>query len=108
MTDETMLEQEITRALEQKPRVMVPVDFAARVRAALPEQTPVRVRPFAGRSLGQDVAMIAAAGLVVALCLVAPHARPTFGSVAFDLEMLMFVELAGVAAWLAGSARSRE
>ncbi len=100
MNDETVFEAEITQALEQKPRLVVPTDFAARVRAALPEQRPVRERRFAGRSLGQDVAMVAAVGLVVALCVVAPHARPSFESVAFDLEMVLFMELAGVAAWL--------
>ena len=44
--------------------------------------------------------MVGAAGLVLALCWVAPHARPNFGSVAFDLEMVLVVELMGVAAWL--------
>jgi len=41
-----------------------------------------------------------AAVLVLALCWLAPHARPNFGSVAFDLEMVLVVELMGVAAWL--------
>jgi hypothetical protein len=43
--------------------------------------------------------------LVLALCWLAPHARPSFESVAFDLEMVLVVELAGVAAWL-GTRRS--
>ena len=61
----------------------------------MPVQAKVRVR----RSVGPRVAAVAAAGLVVALCLVAPHARPSFGSVGFDLEMVLVVELMGVAAW---------
>jgi hypothetical protein len=106
-TDEKEFEAAITRALEQQPSVTVPVDFAARVRASLPAQPRARARRFAGRSVGQIAAIVAGAGLVAALCLLAPHARPSFDSVAFDMEMVLLVELAGVAAWL-GMARSRE
>jgi hypothetical protein len=94
--EERMDEAAITRALDRKPEVVVPADFAAKVRAALPAQPKVRVR----RSVGREVAMVAAVGLVLALCWLAPHARPSFESVAFDLEMVLVVELAGVAAWL--------
>jgi hypothetical protein len=99
--EERMEDAAITRALERKPEVRVPVDFAAKVRAALPAQSKVRVR----RSVGRMVAAVAAAGLVLALYWLAPHARPSFESVAFDLEMVLVVELAGVAAWL-GTRRS--
>ena len=99
--EERMDEAAITRALERQPEVRVPVDFAAKVRAALPAQPTVRVR----RSVGRMAAAVAAAGLVLALCWLAPHARPSFESVAFDLEMVLVVELAGVAAWL-GTRRS--
>jgi len=51
------------------------------------------------------VGMVATVGLVLALGWLAPHARPSFGSVAFDLEMVLVVELMGVAAWL-GTRRS--
>jgi hypothetical protein len=99
-------EAAMTRALEQPPSVTVPADFAARVRASLPPQPPARAKRFAGQSIGQLAAIVAAAGLVVALCLLAPHVRPSFDSVAFDMEMVLLVELCGVAAWL-GTARSR-
>ena len=99
--EERMDEAAITRALERQPEVRVPVDFAAKVRAALPAQSKVRVR----RSVGQIAAVTGAVGLVLALCWLAPHARPSFESVAFDLEMVLVVELAGVAAWL-GTRRS--
>lgn len=94
--EERMVDAAITRALERQPDVVVPMDFAAKVRAALPERPKVRER----RSAGRIAAGVAAAGLLVALCLLAPHARPSFGSVAFDLEMVLVVELASVAAWL--------
>ena len=95
------LEAAITRALERQPEVVVPAEFAARVRAALPARAKVRAR----RSVGRTAAMAAGVGLMLALCLLAPHARPSFGSLAFDLEMVLLVELAGVAAWL-GTRRS--
>ena len=107
MNDETEFEAAITRALEQQPSVTVPMDFAARVKAALPAQPKARASRFAGRSVGQLAATIAAVGLVAGLCLLAPHARPSFDSVAFDMEMVVLVELCGVAAWL-GTASSRE
>jgi hypothetical protein len=96
MSDASELEAAITRALDRKPEIVVPMDFAAKVRAALPAQPKVRAR----RSVGREVAVVATAGLVLALCWLAPHARPSFGSVAFDLEMVLVVELMGVAAWL--------
>jgi hypothetical protein len=37
---------------------------------------------------------------MLGLCWLAPHARPSFESMAFDLEMVLVVELMGVAAWL--------
>jgi hypothetical protein len=98
---ERMDEDAITRALDRKPEVRVPVDFAAKLRASLPVQAKVR----AHRSVGPRVAAVAAVGLVLALYVVAPHARPSFGSVAFDLEMVLVVELMGIAAWL-GTRRS--
>jgi hypothetical protein len=101
MSDVNEFEAAITRALDRKPEVVVPVDFAARVRASLPAQPKVNAR----RSVGREVGMVATAGLVLALCWLAPHARPSFESVAFDLEMVLVVELMGVAAWL-GTRRS--
>ena len=96
MSDANEFEDAITRALDRKPEVVVPADFAAKVRASLPAQTKVRAQ----RSVGRIAAGVATVGLVVALCWLAPHTRPSFGSVAFDLEMVLVVELMGVAAWL--------
>ena len=96
MSDANEFEAAITRALDRKPEVVVPADFAAKVRAALPAQPKVRAQ----RSVGRIAAGVAAVGLVLALCWLAPHVRPSFGSMAFDLEMVLVVELMGVAAWL--------
>jgi hypothetical protein len=96
MSDANEFEDAITRALDRKPEVAVPADFAAKVRASLPAQPKVRAQ----RSVGQITAGVAAVGLVLALWVLAPHARPSFGSVAFDLEMVLVVELMGVVTWL--------
>jgi hypothetical protein len=94
--DEMNDDATITRALEAQPAVTIPEGFAARVMASLPAQPKVRVR----RSVAKVAATAAVAGLIVGLCWLAPHARPSFDSVAFDMELLMLCELAGVAAWL--------
>ncbi len=96
MSDANEFEAGITRALDRKPEVAVPADFAARVRAALPAQPKVRTQ----RSVGRIAAGVAAVGLVLALCVLAPHARPGVQNMAFALEMVLVVELVGVAAWL--------
>ncbi|MGA7158963.1 MAG: hypothetical protein WBY53_19110 [Acidobacteriaceae bacterium] len=96
MSDGNEFEAAITRALERQPEVAVPADFAARVRAALPAQPKVQAR----RSVSQTTATVAVVAMVLALCMLAPHVRPSVSSLGFDLEMLMVVELAGVAAWL--------
>ncbi len=100
MADEKQFDAVITRTLEQKPAVTVPVDFAAKVRAALPPERKARSGHFAGRSVSRIAGTVAVVGLLVAMCLLAPHARPSFESVAFDFELLVLVELAGVAAWM--------
>jgi len=96
MSDANEFEAGITRALDRKPEVVVPADFAARVRAALPAQPKVRTE----RSVGRIAAGVATVGLVLALCVLAPHARPGVQNMAFALEMVLVVELVGVAAWL--------
>ena len=96
MKDDAGLEAAITGALERQPEVVVPGGFAARVRASLPAQP----RMSRQRSVGRIAGAAAAVGLIVGLCWLAPHVRPSFESVAFDMEMLMLAELAGIAAWL--------
>jgi hypothetical protein len=96
MMGDEMKDEAITRALEAQPNVAIPAGFAARVMAELPAQPKVRER----RSVAKIAATAAVAGLIVGLYWLAPHARPSFESVAFDMELLMLCELAGVAAWL--------
>jgi hypothetical protein len=96
MSEANEFEDAITRALDRKPEFTVPADFAAKVRAALPAQPKVRAQ----RSVGRIAAGVATVGLVLALCVLAPHARPGIQNMAFGMEMVLVVELVGVAAWL--------
>ena len=86
----------LTRALERRPQVAVPEGFAAKVLATLPARPRVQQR----RSAARSAAVAGAAVLLAALWWVAPHVRPGFESAGFDVEMLLVVELAAVAAWL--------
>jgi len=95
MQDETF-EARVTKALERRVEVPVPADFAARVRASLP---PVRKRR-PSMALGRKTALVGLVVLSLSLFALAPHAAPTFGNMAFDLELLVIAELGGIAYWL--------
>jgi ferric-dicitrate binding protein FerR (iron transport regulator) len=97
------LERAIERVLERQPEVEVPVEFAARVRAKLPAVPPVRRRMSAGRLAGTVGLMV----LVVALCWLGAGTVPSFGSLRFDLELAVLVELAAVAAWMGRDSGAR-
>ena len=103
MTDKTefleqAMEAAITRALEQRKEPAVPVDFAVRVRLALPPRPVARASAHVGRLM----AMVAAVVLTIALFVLAPHAAPSFESVSFDVELMLLAELGGIAYWLVG------
>jgi hypothetical protein len=90
------LEAAMTRALERRQEPVVPADFAARVAAALPP--PRKVRP--PMQLGRKAALAGLVVLSLSLFALAPHAAPTFGNMAFDFELVVIAELAGIAYWL--------
>jgi hypothetical protein len=89
---EEQMETMMTRALEQRPAVVVPEGFAARVRAALTTLRPVRRRVSAGHAFGLG----SAAGLTVALFAIAPHVQPDVRSLGFAMEMVLVAELGAV------------
>jgi hypothetical protein len=91
-------EARVTRALEAQPSVVVPVDFAVRVRQAL----PVRQKRGAVVSVGRIAAVVGSIALAMALFALAPHARPEFTNLAFDMELVVLLELAGIAYWFVG------
>ena len=90
----------LSRALDRKPRVAAPEGFAARVAASLPPQRRRRVRVPVGR--------LAAAASALAVTLVmfalAGRAHPGLNNFAFDMELLMLVELCGIG-WYFGLRR---
>ena len=95
MSENEALEQRIERALERRPQVAVPAVFAARVARMLPVQRGWGVG--VARSAGKMAAGVAAVLLAGALFVMAPHALPSFSSLAFDVELVVLAELAAVA-----------
>ena len=93
---EKFSEAELTRLLERAPAVDVPAEFAAKVRARLPAARPAR----RAASVGQTVAIVCAVVIALALFMVAPHAQGNVLSFGFWMEMLLLVELGGIAYWL--------
>jgi hypothetical protein len=91
------IEASIDAALARSPQAAIPVDFAARVRAALPPVTPARPRASAAR----NTAIAASAILLVGVFALAPHAAPSFTNLTFDVELSLLAELACILTWLA-------
>ena len=102
MFSDEQIEAMVTRALEQRPKVVAPENFAARVRAALPALRPRRRRASAGRAFGVGSAI----GLTVALFAIAPHVQPEVRSLGFVMEMLVVAELGAVAWFLKADSRA--
>ena len=88
------LEATITKALEKKPEVVVPAEFAGRVMRSLPPRRQRRKIPV-GRA-GLVTGMMA---LLLAMFVLAPHATPQWTNFAFDVEVLLLVQMAGIG-WL--------
>jgi len=88
-------ETRLIAALEHRPEPAIPADFALRLAAQLPPVKPARRRIPAA----QTISILAAIVCVLALAWLAPHAAPSFTSLAFDLELLLFAQLAFIAHW---------
>ena len=111
---EACLDAWVCYGLESKPEVRIPVDFAARVTAALPEKRGV-ARELRGEERTEVRTYARHWGLMTAIALVAvglmamPFADPTV----LDTRMgLVFIgiavsEIAGIALWL-GTRNPRE
>jgi hypothetical protein len=100
MTEQNMerdLDAVIMRALEKRDEVAVPENFAARVRLALPAKRVARRRVGVGKSVAVVMAVVAA----VVVFALAPHTTMSFTSFAFDLELVVMLQLFGIVYWLA-------
>ncbi len=93
---EAGLEASLLSALEHPAEVDVPPGFAARVIAALPAPR----RAPAPLQLGRKTAVVSVIVLSIAMFALAPHTAPTFGNLAFDTELLVIAQLAGITYWL--------
>src|SRR5580658_5253174 len=101
---EAGLNTRIDRALELRREVVVPEAFAGRVMQSLPP----RRRRRAAMRVGRLVAIFAAMVLALTMFALAPESRPNVTNFAFDMELLMLAQLAGIAWWLGGRADSRQ
>lgn len=97
----TELESRITSALENKPEMQIPQDFAAKVAARAVTQPLRRRRP--KPQFGNLIALLSVPLAALALFALAPHAAPNFKSLSFDAEVVLLAELAFIGWWVARS-----
>jgi hypothetical protein len=87
----------LTAALDEKPEVAIPKDFAVRVAAQLPVRPPQRAVSRTPRHLGLAGAMAVVTVLLVA-CFAGPNTAHSWVGVVF--VMVVATEIAGLALWL--------
>ena len=90
--DEKQLDTLIVSALERKPTVRLPSDFATRVVAGLP-RAPMVVQSQPRISVARTISLVAMVLITVALFLLAPHVQMDRFSLGFGVEMLLLVQL---------------
>ena len=88
------LEAAITQALEKKPETAVPAEFAGRVMRSLPPRQRRRKMP-----VGRTAVLVGLLALALTMFALAPQARPHMTNFAFDLELLLLVQMAGIGWW---------
>ncbi|QMV18564.1 hypothetical protein GOB94_07595 [Granulicella sp. 5B5] len=97
MEQSEQLDAAVVQALEQKPVVRVPEDFAVLVTMAAAAQPVAAVKARRRVPMGRTAAIVAMVVLVVVLFVVAPRAGTNYASWPFALEMLILVQMAGIA-----------
>ena len=88
------LEATITRALEKRPEVVVPAEFAGRVMRTLPPRRRRLKMP-----VGRASVLAGMLALALTMFALAPHVTPQITNFAFDLELLLLVQMAGIGWW---------
>jgi hypothetical protein len=88
------LETAITRALEQRPEAAVPAEFAGRVMRSLPPRHRRRKMP-----VGRAGVLAGIVALALTMFALAPHVTPQITNFAFDLELLLLAQMAGIGWW---------
>jgi hypothetical protein len=95
------VETMVVRALERKPEIEVPTDFAARVAQSLPAKpaSQLPIRPIFGRVAGYLAAVAVMVGLLV-LAKTHPEALEAGRGFVFGMEILLLAQLLAVGLWL--------
>jgi hypothetical protein len=93
------LESRIDTAIEHKPEVQIPADFAAKIAARAVAQ-PLRRRRYRPH-FGSTIALLSAPLAALALFALAPHTAPNLKSLSFDVEVVLLAELAFIGWWIA-------
>jgi hypothetical protein len=88
----------IDRAIEHKPEVQIPADFAAKIAARAVAQ-PLRRRRYKPQ-FGPMIALLSAPIAALALFVLAPHTAPNLKSLSFDAEVVLIAELALIGWWI--------
>jgi hypothetical protein len=101
----TDVESRIDRAIEHKPDVHIPLDFAAKVAARAVAQ-PLRRRRYKPQ-FGPMIALLSAPVAAMALFALAPHAAPNMKSLSFDAEVILLAELAFIGWWISHTFNSK-
>jgi len=94
---ETCMDAWLTVALDAKPEVAIPADFAARVAAMAPARPEKRETVRTPRHWGMISAM-AIVTVILMVCFAGP--KPANSWVGLVLVMLVTAEVAGLALWL--------
>ena len=94
MVSQENLETAITRALEKRSEAAVPAEFAGRVMRSLPPRQRRRKMP-----VGRTAVLAGMLALALTMFALAPHMTPQITNFAFDLELLLLVQMAGIGWW---------
>jgi hypothetical protein len=89
----------LTAALDRRPAVSIPADFAARVMGRLPEAPRHRKQSRAGSRVGY-ISVGLVAGVLLLLVGENPAAFSAGKGFAFVFEMMLLAELMAVGCWL--------
>lgn len=99
------LDARVNAALERKPEVQIPADFATKIAARAAAQ-PLGRRRSTPR-FGSTIALFSVPLAALALFALAPYSAPTLHSLSFDAELALLCELAFIGWWISRSFVSR-
>ncbi|HMF62730.1 MAG TPA: hypothetical protein VK608_01490 [Edaphobacter sp.] len=101
-TPAASMEERLIRALEARPAVPIPADFAARVASQVPAKRPVSLTP---THYGRNTVLISMVALVVALLALALHNADS-STLGRTLEWILCAQLLSLAVWFGTRHRS--